>query len=111
MCTQTDSNIQNENIESSEPRNINVLLALETYQGMTDVEIELVLNYKVQQALTSQEILLKTAAETTRMEQCIADNQASSQRALDLIESLIGKEFPTLPVEQPRTFVARSLEV
>ena len=101
MCTTT-------NIE--EAREISYLLNLETYQGMTDEEIDLIINYKIKQALSQQECLIKANAENMRVEQCIADNQASAKQALDMLQSIIEREFTTLPVVQPRTFVPRSLE-
>lgn len=45
MCTTTDAN---ENVEKKD-RDIGVLINLKTYQGMTDSEIEKVIQYKAQQ--------------------------------------------------------------
>lgn len=107
MSTTTDETITNENLENEEPqepRDINVLLALGTYQGMTDAEIELVLNYKIDQAVTSRETLANIAAITAKQEQCIADNQASAQALLVMVQSLVNREFPMVPLMEPRRF-------
>lgn len=107
MSTTTDETINNEIPEYEEPkelRNINVLLALDTYQGMTDAEIELVLNYKIDHAVTSRETLANVAAITAKQEQCIMDNQASAQAMLDVVQSLVSREFPTVPLMEPRRF-------
>ena len=102
MCTQTSN---------SEPRNINVLLALETYQGMTDAEIEMVLDYRVKRALSSQELIAKTIAGIERMEQCIADNRVAAERAANVIESIVTRELTVLPIVQPNDFEPRNVEV
>lgn len=107
MSTTTDETITNEIPEYEEPkeiRDINVLLALDTYQGMTDSEIELVLNYRIDQAVTSRETLANIAAITAKQEQCIADNQASAQAVLDMVQSLVSREFPTVPLMKPKRF-------
>lgn len=36
------------------PRDINVLLALDTYQGMTDEEIDMIIDYKVEVGVKSE---------------------------------------------------------
>ena len=68
---------------------------------MTDEEIELVLSYKVTQAVGSAELLARVAAETARAEQVIADNAASSQRALDLLQYIVEHQYPIAPVGTP----------
>ena len=105
----TDENETQE--ETQEPRNINVLLELDTYQGMTDEEIDILLNYKIDHEITQRELAILAAAEATRAEQCIADNRASAARALDMIQSIIESTFPTVAPVQPKRFEARSLEL
>ena len=106
MCTAT-----NENDAPQSPRDINVLLALETYQGMTDEEITLLLNYKINQAVTSRETLANITAINAKQEQCIADNLASAQAVQAMVQSLLEREFPTVPLMTPATFTARATEV
>lgn len=108
MCTTTNEIDLPEN-ETQEPRDINVLLALETYQGMTDAEIEILLNYKINQAVTSRETLANITAITAKQEQCIADNRASAQAMLDMVQSLVDREFPTVPPMEPRQFQPSSI--
>lgn len=109
MCTTTET--IEETQEVVEPRDINVLLSLDTYQGMTDEEIDMVLNYKIQQAKTSQEMLALESTLITRMETELADNQASSDRALGMLQSIIDAEFPTVKNVQPQKFVPSVCEV
>ncbi len=95
--------------EANEPRDINVLLALDTYQGMTDAEIDLILNYKVNAAVNSQEMQAKVAAFNQQSSQCVADNRAAAQRALDMIESIVRTQLPTVPIGEPQTVSPRSI--
>lgn len=110
MCTTTNETTTSEET-TQEPRDINVLLSLETYQGMTDAEIDLVLNYKIDRALSDRELLAKIAAITNKQEQCIADNLASAQAARDMLQSIIDRTFPTVPIEEPLRFSPDVTEV
>ena len=76
-------------------RELNELLALKTYQGMSDEEIELVLNYKINQEVNHRFSQGKAAAIINGMEQLIIDNNASSAAARDVLQSIIGRT-PTL---------------
>ena len=109
MCTTTDESTELE-IENV-PRDINTLLSLDTYQGMTDAEIEMVLSYRVEVAVADRELLARIAAATEREEQCIADNRASAAATLAMLQSIIESEFPTVPLLTPQTFTPRSTEV
>ena len=95
--------------EANEPRDINVLLALDTYQGMTDAEIDLVLNYKINEAVNTQEMQAKIAAFNQQSQQCVTDNRAAAQRALDMIESIVRTQLPTVPIGEPQTVTPRSI--
>lgn len=112
MCTTIDNNANAENANNEEvqvPRKIDELLALDTYQGMTDDEIELILNYRIDKAVTSRETLANIAAITAKQEQCIADNLASAQAMQSMVESLVEREFPTVPLIEPKRFQPSSI--
>ena len=104
MCTTTN---ETQGVEPEvEPRSLSVLLSLDTYQGMTDAEIDIILDYKIQQALSDAEFTLKATTEIEQMEQTIADNRAGCKRALDMIESLLSREVyiapsPVAPIVTP----------
>lgn len=74
--------------ENVQPREIATLLALDTYQDMTDDEIELVIGWKVddavQRALASEELADKKAAteEMVSITRQNADNLASMVQAI-----------------------------
>lgn len=84
MCTTTNAEI------NDEPRPISTLLTLETYQGMTDEEINMVIDYKIERAINSQEMLLReqTAIEytNTRAQQ----NADAIDRAQSMVEYALG---------------------
>lgn len=70
MCTQT------------EPRNINELLQLDTYQEMTDEEIETIIEYRANQKFHSMEntfahalIIERANIEAARNEQLVRDSR------------------------------------
>lgn len=121
MCTQISEDItteippvvepESEVIENEpEPRDVYALLALPTYQGMTDKEIDLIIKYHVHHAISDAEYLLKTQITITEMEAKIQNGRINSQRALDMIEYLI--EYPhTVEPVQPLKFEPRSLEL
>lgn len=74
--------------ENGQPREIATLLALDTYQDMTDDEIELVIAWKVddavRQALASEELADKkaAAAEMVSITQQNADSLVSMVQAI-----------------------------
>lgn len=51
MCTTTDNAENNDSTET--PRDLSELLKLDTYQGMTDTEIETIITYKKALAVSS----------------------------------------------------------
>ena len=101
MCTTTDE----------KTRTLDELLALDTYQGMTDAEIETILDHKINQAVTARELLARIELQMQTSEQIIADNRRSAQEAHDMLQSIIETEFPTVKPVEPKRFEPRSLEV
>ncbi len=81
--------------EQTSPRDLNVLLNLGTYQDMSDEEIELVLNYKINQEVNRRFSQGQAASIINGMEQLIIDNNASSMAARNVLKSIIGRT-PTL---------------
>ena len=83
-------------------RSLSTLLNLDTYQGMSDEEIEMVFNFKLQHALTAQEILVDTELRMQRSEALIQNAQAASQRSYNLLQSIVETEFPDIEFEEPQ---------
>jgi len=83
------------------PRDINVLLSLNSYQGMTDEEINMILDYKIKQAISSREALAMIAAQTVRMNETIEIQKQSCANQDAMLESLIKNNIPTFEYVKP----------
>lgn len=68
--------------EPKKPRSISVLLSLGTYQGMTDEEIDMVFNYKLNLELASA----KSKLLYNDLTEANAERTANAERALQLAE-------------------------
>ena len=101
MCMTTDE----------KTRTLDELLVLDTYQGMTDAEIDSILKYKIEHALADRERLARMVAQINLTDQLLEDNRRSAQRAHDMLQSIVEAEFPTVKPLEPKRFEPRSLEV
>lgn len=72
----------------TETRSLNELLLLDTYQGMTDEEIEMVIEYKARQEFHSLESTAKQAELIQKMNYSEALNAQSLQMIRDTLESI-----------------------
>lgn len=97
MCTQTNNDNGIENF----PRDINVLLGMHTYQGMTDEEINLILDYKINQAKTSAEHLAFVAAQTMRANETVELQRQSCKNMESMLQSTIKASMPNVEFVQP----------
>lgn len=75
------------------PRDINILLNLGTFQGMTDEEIQMVIDYKIKYALSEQEIKLKQAVYIEKMNSDIALSTQVANEANDIYKEILGKSL------------------
>lgn len=117
MCTQTDMIIEAENnsepsrgIENF-PRDINVLLALNTYQGMTDEEIDLLIDYKIKREKTSAEHLAFIAAQTMRANETVEIQRQSCKNLETMLKSAIENSLPSVEFVQPTALEFHSTEL
>lgn len=88
---------------TTNPRSIDALLALGTYQGMTDEEIDIVLNYKVQQAMIQENIGTKNALEAQKLSALISRWEQDSQTSYDMLESILNRNVAITPIVQAQT--------
>lgn len=82
---------ENDEIIEVTPRSISVLLSLDTYQDMTDEEINLVLDFKIQEAVSSannQAIREQNAQTNAVIEQSQAAIVAETQAVLDSLRTI-----------------------
>lgn len=77
--------------EQDSPREISALLALETYQDMTDEEIEIIISYKVDREIRRRLLAEDRALLTLEMETRIADNRESCRKSQAMLESILSK--------------------
>lgn len=93
------------------PRDINVLLSLNTYQGMTDEEIDLLIDYKIQQELTSAEHLAFVAAQTMRANETVEIQRQSCKNLESMLQSTIKASIPSVEFEQPNALEFHTTEL
>lgn len=96
---------------STTTRDINTLLGLATYQGMTDEEIELIIDYKIARAINSAEMTARLNAMTVRAQQIIADNAANAAAMLTMVQSMQGQIAPIAGVGVPQSVTPSNMGV
>ncbi len=77
--------------ENETTRDLNELLSLETYQGMTDAEIEQIIQYKIDVEVRKRFLEADNARLDILMEERIAAARESSKHAQDMLDSLVNK--------------------
>lgn len=87
----TDTN--DSEVKPLPPRDINVLLNLGTFQGMTDEEIQLVIDYKIKYALSEQKIKLEQAVYIEKMNSDIALSTQAVNEANAIYKEILGKSL------------------
>lgn len=102
MCTKTN--------EETTTRDLNELLRLDTYQGMTDFEIDMVMQYRVDVALQSAELETAREIHEQAASEIVADNANSAQQALTMLQSMVSKVVPVdlTPFEPTKVNVVAS---
>ena len=73
---------------ANQTRTLDELLVLNTYQGMTDEEIELIINYKIETKVREQIIEASKTVNTLKMEAILQQNIESCQRAMSMLQSI-----------------------
>ena len=93
------------------PRNLSDLLDLGTYQGMTDEEVEMVLDYKIGQALSESEYVERQRVNSENLSALLANGQETADRIADMIESMQGATPKIATYDAPKIFVPNSTGV
>lgn len=83
----------NTEVKPLPPRDINILLNLGTFQGMTDEEIQMVIDYKIKYALSDKDIKLKQATYIEKMNSDIALSTQVANEANDIYKEILGKSL------------------
>lgn len=77
---------------TNSPRDINVLLTLNTYQGMTDEEIDMIINYKISvgvQAEVSQQCINSQIAASNEL---VSTSLQAKNAALQMLQTIVNKQ-------------------
>jgi hypothetical protein len=79
---------ENEN-QAQEPRPLGTLLSLETYQGMTDAEIEMIISYKITDALNAANLQAMAQESETRLDAWATHCAETGAKIDAVIQSLV----------------------
>jgi hypothetical protein len=88
-----------ENVQEQEPRSINELLALDTYQGMTDVEIDSIIDYKVQLETTNAINLADISNRTQALNELVAQELENHNALVAMVQSIRDRQVEYMRVE------------
>ena len=103
MCTQTET------------RDLDILLTLDTYQGMTDDEIESLVEYRAQQKFYDREEIHRREVETIRVNLEAEDRNTLTQSICDVVQSIrdnyIEARASIAPIREPEMFAPNITEV
>ena len=80
-------------VKTLPPRDISILLNLKTFQGMTDEEIQMIIDYKIKYALSDKDIKLKQATYIEKMNSDIALSTQVANEANDIYRDILGKSL------------------
>lgn len=86
-------------------RDIGVLLNLNTYQDMSDEEIEIVINYKISQALISNEHQNKLAAINYKTQQQLESYRRIESESTSVLQSMLSQQIPWATVSEDGTVI------
>lgn len=88
-----------EDVQSQEPRTINELLSLGTYQGMTDAEIDLIIDYKVQLETTNAINLADISNRTQALNELVAQELENHNALAAMVQSIRERRASYVRVE------------
>lgn len=92
-------------------RDIDALLELSTYQGMTDAEIDALIEYKINKAISTAEMTTRLNAIKASEQQIVADNAANAAAVRSMVQSMQQQIAPIAGVGVPQTVTPNSTEV
>lgn len=83
----------------NEPRSINELLSLGTYQGMTDTEIDSIIDYKVQLETTNAINLADISNRTQALNELVAQELENHNALVAMVQSVRDRQVNYIRVE------------
>ena len=97
--------------EQSGKRPISELLEMRTYQGMSDEEIDSLIEYHVSYAVHSEELNIRRNESDVRMAEWVRHSIATRAAIVDVIESGMRAIQPVAVEVATKTFVPNAVEV
>lgn len=94
---------ENENVQT--PRDISELLQLQTYQGMTDEEIDTIIQYKCTLARSEGESSELVRISSALLQQNVTRNQAASAQSALMVQSALTESIPWVRVSNEGTVI------
>mgnify|MGYP006923192034 CR=1 FL=1 len=88
------------------PRDISELLRLQTYQGMTDEEIDTIIQYKCTLARSEGQSSELVRLSNAILQQNVARNQAASAKSALMVQSALTESIPWVRVSNEGTVIA-----
>ena len=88
-----------EETQTQEPRSINELLSLGTYQGMTDEEIDSIIDYKVQLETTNEINLADISNRTQALNELVAQELENHNALVAMVQSIMNRQVDYIRVE------------
>lgn len=79
-------------------RDINVLLMMDSYQDMTDAEIQSVIDFKVAEARSNARNELELESQFQETRELAAARAAHAQAAANVLESMLEVEIPWVTI-------------
>lgn len=86
-------------------RDISVLLELDTYQGMTDEEIDSIIDYRVDCALRSEESAARMAAIESSMQAQLDTYRQLESDSQEMLECVRGQSIPWVTISADGTMM------
>lgn len=84
------------------PRDLNELLSLGTYQGMTDAEIEIIFNYRLSKALQEAEIEQLNAKTIEMSERITATNEEMARSCAEsskaILDAIANRQYKPITI-------------
>lgn len=110
MCTITNEVSVDEN-GNILPRSLDVLLLMDSYQDMSDTEINMIIDYKIELAKNDAIVQAAIEAENTRMTESIALQRETCRVSETMLQSTLEAIKPVINYVQPNGVELRSIEV
>ena len=88
-----------EETQTQEPRSINELLSLGTYQDMTDEEIDSIIDYKVQLETTNEINLADISNRTQALNELVAQELENHNALVAMVQSIMNRQVDYIRVE------------